>query len=183
MKSTNLHIKNMVCPRCILVVTNELTAIGAEIIQAELGHVSVNLPDQLTTDEINSKLKEFGFELLTDKELQVVEQIKVEVLRYLELLEKNAVEYNLSDYLVGEIGKNYSYLSKLFSKHENVTIENYYISRKIKRVKELLSYNELTLSEIAVQLGYSSVHYLSSQFKRVTGQSVSGYKKQLELNV
>ncbi|MCH7513361.1 MAG: helix-turn-helix transcriptional regulator [Bacteroidetes bacterium] len=181
MKSTNLHIKNMVCPRCILVVTNELTEMGAEVTQAELGLVSVNLPDQLTNDEIDAKLREFGFELLTDKEFQVVEQIKIEALKYLELLEKNEVAYNLSEYLIREIGKNYSYLSKLYSKHENTTIENYYISRKVKRVKELLSYNELTLSEIAIQLSYSSVHYLSSQFKRVTGQSVSDYKKQLQL--
>jgi AraC-like DNA-binding protein len=164
-------------------VTNELTALGAEVKQAELGHISVNLPDHLSNDEIDEKLRQFGFELLTDRELQIVEQIKVEVLKYLDILEKRAVEYNLSDYLVSEIGKNYSSLSKLFSKHENMTIENYYISRKVKRVKELLSYNELTLSEIAIQLGYSSVHYLSNQFKRVTGQSVSGYKKQLQLSV
>ena len=100
MKSTNLHIKNMVCPRCILVVTNELTEMGAEVTQAELGRVSVNLPDQLTNDEIDAKLREFGFELLTDKEFQVVEQIKIGALKYLELREKMKLSYNLSKYLL-----------------------------------------------------------------------------------
>lgn len=180
MESTNLHIKNMVCPRCILVIEKELSELGARVLSIELGHVTITIPSHLSIEKIDKKLKEFGFELLDDKEEVTVEQIKIIVLSFIEKLEMSQVEVTLSEYLGKEIGKNYNYLSKLFSKRESQTIENYYIQKRIGRVKELLDYDELSLSEIAVKLGYSSVHYLSSQFRKVTGLSVSEHKKEIE---
>tara|TARA_R110002072_G_scaffold87601_2_gene197608 strand:- start:464 stop:1336 length:873 start_codon:yes stop_codon:yes gene_type:complete len=177
MKTINLNIKNMVCPRCILVIQNELQGLGATVSTIQLGRATVQIPDTLTRSTIAARLNTYGFELLEDKEEILIEQIKLGIQNYIELLESSTQEVMLSDFLAHEIGKNYNFLSKLFSKSERLTIEAYYINKRIDRVKELLQYDELNLSEIAVKLGYSSVHYLSSQFKRVTGLSVSDYKE------
>jgi len=181
MEIVNLHIKNMVCPRCELVLVNELKSMGAEIMHSELGFVQTKIPNDITVESIGKKLNEFGFELLGNKENQTVERIKIEILKYINLLESDFFEVKLSTFLVEKIGKNYSFLSRLFSNHENQTIESFYIIKKIKRVKELISYKEQSLSEIAIQLGYSSVHYLSNQFKKINGKSVSDYKKELKI--
>ncbi|KYG79295.1 AraC family transcriptional regulator [Roseivirga seohaensis] len=177
MKTINLNIKNMVCPRCILVIQNELQELGATVSMIQLGHATIQIPATLTRDTIASRLKTYGFELLEDKEKILLEQIKLGIQHYIELLESSNKEVMLSDFLAHEIGKNYNSLSKLFSKAEGLTIETYYINKRIDRVKELVQYDELNLSEIGEKLGYSSVHYLSSQFKRVTGLSVSDYKE------
>ena len=177
MKTINLNIKNMVCPRCILVIQNELQELGATVSMIQLGHATIQIPATLTRDTIASRLKTYGFELLEDKEKILLEQIKLGIQHYIELLENSTKEAMLSDFLAHEIGKNYNSLSKLFSKAEGLTIETYYINKRIDRVKELVQYDELNLSEIGEKLGYSSVHYLSSQFKRVTGLSVSDYKE------
>jgi|GEM_PF-51385 len=176
MKTINLNIKNMVCPRCILVVQNELGFLGAFVTTINLGHASIQAPEYLTKDVIADRLNSYGFELLENKEQILIEKIKLGVQHYMGKLENSSQEEMLSDFLSHELGKNYNFLSKLFSKSEAVTIETYYIGKRIDRVKELIKYDELNLSEIAVKLGYSSVHYLSSQFKRVTGLSVSDYK-------
>jgi AraC-like DNA-binding protein len=167
----------MVCPRCILVIQNELQELGATVSMIQLGHATIQIPATLTRDTIASRLKTYGFELLEDKEKILLEQIKLGIQHYIELLESSNKEVMLSDFLAHEIGKNYNSLSKLFSKAEGLTIETYYINKRIDRVKELVQYDELNLSEIGEKLGYSSVHYLSSQFKRVTGLSVSDYKE------
>lgn len=180
MKTIHLHIKNMVCPRCILVVQNELKTLGADILTLRLGYASVRLPDDVTKKQISSGLHKYGFELLEDKDNILLEQIKLSIQEYIQTLEISVKEIMLSEYLARELGKNYNLLSKLFSKQEGETIETYYINKRIERVKELLQYEELNLSEIAMKLGYSSVHYLSSQFKRVTGLSVSEFKENLK---
>ncbi len=177
MKTINLNIKNMVCPRCILVIQNELQDLGATVSTIQLGRATVQIPTTLTRATIAARLNTYGFELLEDKEEILLEQIKLGIQHYIELLENSTKETMLSDFLAHEVGKNYNFLSKLFSKSEGLTIEAYYINKRIDRVKELLQYDELNLSEIAIKLGYSSVHYLSSQFKRVTGLSVSDYKE------
>jgi len=180
MESINLHIKNMVCPRCILVVEKELKEMGAQVLSIDLGHVTITIQNQPSIDEIDKRLREFGFELLEDKQEVMVEQIKLTIRNYIDKLGMSRNDGTLSDFLARELGKNYNFLSKLFPKLESQTIENYYIEKRVDRVKELLDYDEQSLSEIAVVLGYSSVHYLSTQFKKVTGLSVSEYKKEIE---
>ena len=179
MKTINLHIKNMVCPRCIFVVQNELAQLGAGITTIRLGYATIQVPEHVTKNEIASRLGSYGLELLEDQESILVEKIKLIIQCYIQRQEMSPKDSTLSEFLAQEIGKNYNFLSKLFSKHERQTIETYYIDKRIDRVKELITYDELNLSEIAVMLGYSSVHYLSSQFKRVTGLSVSEYKEKL----
>lgn len=180
MKTLNLNIKNMVSPRCILVVQNELEELGAIISTIRLGYVTVQIPESLTKGIIAFRLSSYGFELLENREKILLEQIKLEIHQYLEKLEMSSKEIMLSDFLGLEIGTNYNFLSKLFSKSEGMTIEAYYINKRVDRVKELIKYDELNLSEIAVKLRYSSVHYLSSQFRRVTGLSASGYKEEMQ---
>lgn len=179
MESLNLHIKNMVCPRCIWVVEKELSQMGVNIIHIELGHVSILIPREITAETIEEKLSEFGFELLKSKDEIIIDLVKKGVCKFVKRLEKVRTEEVMSDFLVKEIGKNYNYLSKLFSQHEGHTIENYCIELKINRVKELIDYDEYNLSEIAAMMGYSSVQYLSSQFRKVMGESVSEYKQNL----
>lgn len=181
-EKTVLHIKNMVCPRCILVVRDRLTQIGLKVDHVELGYAEVGASklSDLYIQQIKEVLEEVGFELMYDQEAILVEKMKVLVIEYLHELEKKNVEA-LSSFLSRNLGKNYTYLSKLFSKVEGRTIQKYLILQKTERVKELLEYDELTLSQIASKLGYSRVHYLSSQFKNVTGEAVSSYKKREEV--
>jgi AraC-like DNA-binding protein len=172
-----LHIKNMVCNRCIMVVKSQLEQLGLHPLSVELGIVT--LPDKIT-DEIYRSVKEslepFGFELIDDKKSQTIEQIKntiIELVHY----NDNDSKVNLSDYLVSKLHRDYSSLSKLFSEVTNTTIEKYLIAQKIERAKELLVYGELSLNEIADKLNYSSAAYLSAQFKSVTGLTPSYFKK------
>lgn len=172
-----LHIKNMVCNRCIMVVKSQLKQLGLQPLSVELG-IAV-LPDKVT-DEVYLSVKEaiepFGFELIDDKKSQVIEQIKdaiIELVHY----NDNDLKVNLSDYLISKLNRDYSSLSKLFSEVTNTTIEKYLIAQKIERAKELLVYGELSLNEIADLLNYSSAAYLSAQFKSVTGLTPSYFKK------
>ncbi|WP_300704312.1 AraC family transcriptional regulator [Bacteroides sp.] len=172
-----LHIKNMVCNRCIMVVRNQLEQLGLQPVSVELG-IAV-LPDKVT-DEVYHAVKEalepFGFELIDDKKSQVIEQIKdaiIELVHYSD----NDLKVNLSDYLTSKLNRDYSSISKLFSEITNTTIEKYLIAQKIERAKELLVYGELSLNEIADKLNYSSAAYLSAQFKSVTGLTPSYFKK------
>ena len=172
-----LHIKNMVCNRCIMVVKSQLEQLGLHPLSVELG-IAV-LPDAVsdeTYQRVKASLETFGFELIDDKKSQTVEQIKdaiIELVHY----DDNGLKTNQSDYLASKLHRDYSALSKLFSETTNTTIEKYLIAQKIERVKELLSYDEFSLSEIAGMLNYSSVAHLSAQFKRVTGLSPSAYKR------
>lgn len=178
--TTTLHIKNMVCPRCIMVVGNELKAMGVEVQGVKLGYAKVKLPASLTLEEIDTQIKEFGFELIYEPENIMTEQIKIAVLEYMKHVQSKGKEAKkLSEYISLKIGKNYNYLSKIFSKQTGDTLEKYYIHLRVEKVKELLDYDELNVSEIAMTLGYSSVHYLSNQFKKITGFSVSDYKKRM----
>ena len=172
-----LHIKNMVCNRCIMVVKSQLEQLGLHPLSVELGIVT--LPDKIT-DEIYRSVKEslepFGFDFIDDKKTQTIEQIKdtiIELVHY----NDNDSKVNLSDYLVSKLHRDYSSLSKLFSEVTNTTIEKYLIAQKIERAKELLVYGELSLNEIADKLNYSSAAYLSAQFKSVTGLTPSYFKK------
>lgn len=178
MKNTTLHIKNMVCNRCIKVVSSELNKLGFSITGIELG--KVDLKEQLSESDkqkIVQVLLDNGFELIDDKKSRIVDQIKTAIINLIHYQKEKAVHVNLSDFLSKELGYDYSYLSNLFSSVEGTTIEKYVINQKIEKVKELLVYDELSLNEISFQLGYSSVQHLSNQFKTITGLSPSHYRK------
>lgn len=178
MMTTTLHIKNMVCPRCIKVVTEEFEKLGIPVNNVELGLVAINIkldPNQI--ESIRKVLNENGFELIDDKKSQLVDHIKTLIIEKIHHTEESNKAINSSDYITRETGYDYSYLSNLFSSLEGITIEKYIINQKIEKVKELLVYNELTLNEIAYKLGYSSVQHLSNQFKKVSGLTPSQFKK------
>ncbi len=175
-----LLIKNMVCDRCKKVVTEELYKIGVPLATVTLGDVDTE--NELNETElalVKSTLIENGFELLEDKKLTIVELIKtllIEEIQYLKAQKPESVNY--SDYLARKTGYEYAYLSNLFSTETGQTIEQYIIALKIEKAKEWLSYNELTLSEIAWRLSYSSPAHLSNQFKKITGVTPGQFKKE-----
>lgn len=169
----------MVCARCIRTVTEELQKAGLVIKSVSMGEVVVEgeLSGQ-QLDTVRSSLTANGFELIDDKRAAIIEKIKTLIVELIH--HKNSsqpIHINYSDYIEDAISMDYHYLSSLFSSVENITIEKYIIMQKIERVKELLVYNELTLSEIAWQMGYSSVQHLSNQFKKITGYTPSYFKQ------
>ena len=176
--TTTLHIKNMVCPRCIRAVTDCLTRLGLHPLSVELGIAQIEEDD--IDDALRIRLRQTleaeGFELLEAPRARLVEQIKDAVIRLVHYREA-APSANLSRYLSELLHKDYSTLSKAFSEETGTTIERYAIVQKIERAKELLTYDELTLNEIADQLGYSSAAYLSTQFKQITGLTPSAFKR------
>ncbi|MEO6453283.1 MAG: AraC family transcriptional regulator [Ginsengibacter sp.] len=171
-----LYIKNMVCSRCKMVVNNELIKFGIQPKSVELGEVEIT--EELNSqkkNELNKILQSFGFELIDDKKSQLIEKIKntiIEIVHYSE----EQLETNFSAHISKKLHHDYNYLSNLFSEVEGTTIEKYFIAQKIEKVKELLKYDELSLSEIADRLGYSSVAYLSNQFKKQTGLTPTFFK-------
>jgi AraC family transcriptional regulator len=169
--TSTLYVKNMVCDRCIRVVRDELTKTGLDVRSVSLGEVVVGGSSKdLPMDKIKSILDENGFELIEDRKAKTIERMKLAILKFVrEDREKLDRKLKFSEYLSKELGLDYHFLSTLFSSVENVTIEQYVILQRIERAKELLKYGELTLSEIAYKLGYSSVQHLSNQFKSVTG--------------
>lgn len=167
----------MVCDRCLMVVKSELELLGLQLSQVELGFVeTVSEISDSKKNEISEKLLSLGFELINDKKSQLVEKIKILIVDLVRR-QNNDIHINLSDLIINNIPQDYSTLSHLFSEEVGTTIEKYFILQKIERVKELLDYNEFSLSEIAFQLNYSSVSYLSNQFKKVTGFTPSEFKK------
>ncbi len=178
MGSTTLHIKNMVCNRCIKVVKDEFARLNLNIEKVELGKVVFNSVLQLDQiEEIRKILDENGFELIDDKKSKIIDQIKTLIIEITHYEKEISASVNSSDYIAKKLGYDYSYLSNLFSSVEGITIEKYIISQKIEKVKELLVYDELSLNEISFQLGYSSVQHLSNQFKKITGLTPSHFKK------
>jgi len=167
----------MVCGRCKMVVKSELDKLGLQTIAVELGEVE--LQDNITDSQkeiLLKNLQAFGFDLIDDKKSKTIEKIKnliVDLVHH----KNNELKVNLSDYLVENLNQDYSTLSNLFSEIENTTIEKYFISQKIEKVKELLIYNELSLSEIADMLNYSNVAHLSNQFKKITGFTPTYFKQ------
>ncbi len=177
LKETTLYIRNMVCNRCIKVVEEEFGKLDLQIKSISLGEVVVEAPlNEEMINKIRSVLIENGFELIEDQKMKIIEQIKLLILELIRDFEEMPGKINISDYLSQKLNSDYHYLSTLFSSIENITIEHYLILQKIERAKELLKYGELTLSEIAYKLGYSSVAHLSAQFKKVTGMNANQFK-------
>ena len=171
-----VHIKNMVCPRCITAVQQLLKEQGLDYTNISLGSVELNIRLSLKQKQVFAEsLQTLGFQLIDDKKSRLIEQLKNEI-RAIVHSSDTDIKTNLSQHLSNTLHHDYQYLSNLFSSVECTTIEKYFIAQKIEKVKELLLYDELSLSEIAFRLNYSSVAYLSNQFKRVTGLTPSYYK-------
>ncbi len=166
----------MVCSRCKMVVRGELEKAGIEFLSIDLGEIQLTKqPSDAQIDKLDEGLKHHGFELIDDKKSRMIEKIKNAVVKLVHH-NNDTLKTNLSDYIADKLNYDYTYLSNLFSEVEGTTIEKYYIAQRIEKVKELLVYDELSLSEISDRLGYSSVAYLSSQFKKVTGLTPSHFK-------
>ena len=177
-KSTSvLYVKNMVCNRCIKVVKEEMEKLGLRAERVDLGEVELLHNKKLDLAKIRATLLENGFELIEDRRMKIIEHIKRVILELARHDHATSpLKINSSEYIAREVGQDYHSLSSLFSSVENITIEQYIILQKIERAKELLKYGELTLSEIAYTMGYSSVQHLSNQFKNVTGLTPSHFK-------
>jgi AraC-like DNA-binding protein len=172
-----LYIRNMVCNRCIMVVQSELEKMGYQPSSVTLGEVI--LENEITDQEkkqMDERLHSLGFAIIDDKKSQLIEKIKTLIIELVHQ-QNSHLKTNLSDWLISHLHHDYTYMTNLFSEVEGTTIEKYFIAQKIEKAKELLVYDELTLSEIAFQLNYSSVAHLSSQFKKVTGLTPSHFKK------
>jgi AraC-like DNA-binding protein len=171
-----IYLKNMVCNRCILVVKNEMKKLGHQPVNISLGEVE--LDTDLTSAEkqkLDKHLQTFGFEIIDDRRSRIIGQIKSSIIELVHQ-QNSELKTNLSTYLSDKLHHDYTYLSSLFSEVEGTTIEKYFIAQKIEKVKELLVYDELSLSEIAYQMNYSSAAYLSNQFKKVTGLTPGHFK-------
>jgi len=167
----------MVCIRCKMVVKDELKKLGLQYTRVELGEAEIieNIADELR-EKVKVALLRSGLELMEDKKSILIQKIKnviIELVHYSE----EPLAINLSVYLTQQLQYDYTYMANLFSEVLGTTIEKFFISHKIERVKELLVYNELTLTEIAYQMHYSSVAHLSAQFKKVTGLTASYFKQ------
>lgn len=174
-----LHIKNMVCNRCKMVVEQELAKLGFKAEHVALGEVILPEPDlsKEQLERIDQALQQVGFERIDDRKARLIESIKNKIIERVHHVDHIDRKFNWSDILADELHHDYNSLSNLFSSVEGITIEQYIIRQKIERAKELLFYDELNLSEIALKLGYSSVAHLSSQFKKITGLTPSELKK------
>ena len=175
-------VKNMVCNRCITAVENVFGSMGYSPVHIVLGEVETAHP---MADEdlvrLREKLVALGFDLIDDTRSQLIDKIKTLVIESIHYKKEGEIRVNFSAWLESKLERDYTYLSNLFSDVTGVTIEKYIINQKIERVKELLVYDEMTLSQIAWELGYSSVAYLSAQFKKVTGLT-PGHFKQIKDN-
>jgi len=173
----HLYIKYMVSLRCKMVVKSELQKLGLKCIVIDLGMVEIMEDITLEQrEQLKVNLLRSGLELLDDKKSILIEKIKgviIEMIHYQEELPK----INYSEYISEKIGNDYTYLANIFSEVKGITIQQFIIIHKIEKVKELLLYDELSLTEIAYQMHYSSVAHLSNQFKKVTGLSPSFFKQ------
>ena len=178
MRTETLFVKNMVCDRCIRTVTEGMERLGLDVRSIQLGEVVVSGTPPIDFPALRKTLESDGFELIDDKRVKLIEQIKTVII--------NAIHHSdpaksrpgkFSTLIEKELGHDYHHLSTLFSSIESMTIEKYIILQRIERVKELLVYDELSLSEIAYRTGYSSVQHLSNQFKKTTGFTPSHFKR------
>ena len=168
----------MVCDRCKRVVREELEKSGLKICHIELGKVEIEkTKTEVSQVMIRGVLLENGFDLIEDKKAKLIEGIKTKIIDLVHGDKgEDKISINYSVYLSDQLATDYHYLSTLFSSVENITIEQYIIMQKIERAKELLKYDQDTISEIAYKLGYSSVQHLSNQFKKITGMTASQFR-------
>ena len=171
-----LHVKNMVCPRCIIVVKQIFDDMGIGYRQINLGEAELMEPlPQKSKVDLSKRLGEVGFSLIDDRKSRMIEQMKQLVIDKIHNPSED-IPFKWVDLITDNLHYDYKYLSTLFSSVEGITLEQYIINQKIERIKELMIYDELTLTQIADQLGYSSVAHLSGQFKKITGMNPSQFK-------
>ena len=172
-------VKNMVCHRCIVSVEDILNKSAIPFRKVLFGEI--HLANELNPEQkekLSARLKNEGFELIDSHKNGLIEKIKILVIkRARNESDKKEIKLNLSTYLSEELHYEYTHLSSLFSEVEGRTIEKYFIEQRIERAKELIFYGQMTLSEIAFELDYKSSAYLSSQFKKITGNTLSDFKK------
>ena len=166
----------MVCPRCIMSVEDILKANNLPAKYVRLGEVGLEkIPGKKQLHALSADLNKVGFELLDDQKTKIIEEVKNLLIQKVQ--EGNIEEhFSLQKYLTQKIFKDYSSISKLFSEVEGITLEQFFILQKIEKIKEWLSYNEESLSQLALRLGYSSSQHLSSQFKKLTGMTPTQFK-------
>lgn len=185
MKKNVIHIKNMVCQRCISAVVNELSFFGLKIEEVVLGRATYIESPSVTLEMIAEAMKKHGFELIKESEEKLVELIKTSIIQLVHCVpEANGItsqNISPSQYLSKKTGKSYSYLSRLFSRHTKYTIEKYTILQRIEKAKELIEYGDLSFSEISYTLGYKSPTHLANQFREITGMSMGKYKENPEI--
>jgi AraC family transcriptional regulator len=176
-KQNKLFIKNMVCDRCIFTVESILNNLGIASGKVLLGEAEIASElSEAKRQELTNALKKVGFELIETRVKKIIEDIKKYVLSYIGD-QSGDKRLKLSSFITSRLNYDYSYLSDLFSSIEGITIEQFFIVQRIEKVKELMVYEELSLTEISYQTGFSSVHHLSAQFKKVTGLTPSHFKK------
>ncbi|SHI68839.1 helix-turn-helix transcriptional regulator [Pseudozobellia thermophila] len=171
-----IHVKNMVCDRCKMVVSQSVKDLGLTLVKVELGAVTLGADPAPDYRLLGQALEAKGFELILDKNQVLVEEMKSTLIDFVDPNGRRQEE-NLSSFLSKKLNKDYSVLSKLFSKTEGISVEKYVINLKIERAKELIQMNDLSFSQIAYTLGYKSSSHLARQFKAVTGLSMSAYKE------
>ena len=169
----------MVCNRCIRVVREELERAGFHPTEVRLGEALLEEDlDTASREQIRSVLSENGFELLDDKKRRLIEQVKLVIIDLMQHGDEELLSTIVySKYISSKLDVDYTTISTLFSQLEGMTLEKYIIHQRIERVKELMMYDECSLSQIAFQLGYSSGHHLSNQFKKVTGMSPTEFRR------
>jgi AraC-like DNA-binding protein len=172
-----IYIKNMVCIRCQMVVKAELEKLGLRFVAVHIGEVNTieDIPKE-QIEQLDVALRKSGLELMDDKKSILVEKIKGAVIELVHYAD-DQIKTNLSDYLSEKLNYDYTYLANLFSEVKGTTVEKFYLKHKIEKVKELIVYDELNLSEIAYKMHYSSVGHLSNQFKKITGLTPSHFKE------
>ena len=172
-----IYLKNMICSCSIRMVKEYLERIGVAVEEVSLGKATIRYNEKkIAFDDIRVELKLLGLEIIENRDQQLVEKIKLAVIELIHHMNNVDSIARKKDYIVEKLGLSYTYLSRIFSAHEKITLEKYIILNKIERIKELIDQEEFTLSEIAFMMDYSSVQYLSNQFKHITGMSVSDYK-------
>lgn len=172
-----LIVRNMVCDRCKAVVKRVLQAHGIDVKHVDLGEVEVERePTAAQVDAARTALKAEGFELVDGREATMIARIKAAIVKLVHHNGELQGRVKLGDHLSDALNKEYSSLSTLFSQVEGITIEQFFLLQRLERVKELIKYDDLTLSEIADRTGFSSVAHLSAQFKKLTGMTPSAFK-------
>lgn len=176
-----LYIKNMVCYRCVLMVEQVVAHLDIPNTNVSLG--TIVFGEVVTQDKLNElhfKVHQLGFKVLMTKQDITVERIKQKIIQIVHSNERMITK--LSVVIAEQLDMEYSYATKLFSTSESITIEKFYIYQRIEKVKEYISYDELTLAEISNIMYYSDLSHLSKQFKQVVGVSPSQYKKEQKFN-
>jgi len=170
------HVKNLNLKTAAMLLSDKLEELGFDVVRIVPGIITLKEIQDDEEKKLNEILNRYGFEIIKDRDLILVEEIKQAVIELIHYMNNMNSVVRKSEYIVEKLGKSYSHLSRVFSKHEPVTLEKYIILQKIERIKELIDQDEYTLSEIAYMMDYSSVQYLSNQFKKITGYSVTDYK-------